>query len=142
FVALAKRHRREWLTSVLGGRFVVGFAIFSPLLNHPAALTAWALYLSPHLSNMLLVAAFLAYLNDSVSPDVARRIYAFVVLGGVLGGVFGSTVVKACISVLPNAGWLWIASGTTLAIMLIAFAVARLRLPTRDRPSAPEVVLM
>lgn len=142
FVALAKRHRREWLTYVLGGLFVLGFAVFSPLLDRPAEVTVWAFYLFGDLYNMLMVAAFFAYLNDSVSPDVARRIYAFVVLGGVLGGVFGSTVVKTCISVLPNSGWLWIASGTTVAIMLIGFTVARLRLPKRDRPSEPEVVVM
>ena len=66
------------------------------------------------------------------SPDVARRIYAFVVLGGVLGGVFGSTVVKACISVLPTSVWLWTAAAATLAIMLIAFTVARLGIPKRE----------
>ena len=131
FVALARRHRREWLTYVLGSLFVVGFGAFSQVVNGPGELTVWAFYLFGDLFNMLMIAAFFAYLNDSVSPDVARRIYAFIVLGGVLGGVFGSTVVKACISVLPTSVWLWTASVATLGIVVIAFTVARLGLPGR-----------
>ncbi|MET0342519.1 MAG: Npt1/Npt2 family nucleotide transporter [Polyangiales bacterium] len=129
FVALAKRHRREWLTYVLGGLFVVGFAGFSQVVDGAGALTVWAFYLFGDLFNMLMIAAFFAYLNDSVSPDVARRIYAFVVLGGVLGGVFGSTVVKACISTLATSTWLWTACAATVAVVFIAFTVARLELP-------------
>ncbi|MDB4987330.1 MAG: transporter [Myxococcaceae bacterium] len=142
FVALARRYRRQWLSYVLGSLFVVGFAAFTRIVDHPSELAVWAFYLFGDLFNMLMVAAFFAYLNDSVSSDVARRIYAFVVLGGVLGGVFGSTVVKACISTLPTSVWLWTASATTLAILVIAFTVARLGLPKRDSEidrAAPEI---
>jgi AAA family ATP:ADP antiporter len=132
FVSLARRYRRQWLSYVIGGLFVVGFAGFSRIVDAPSELSVWAFYLFGDLFNMLMVAAFFAYLNDSVSSDVARRIYAFVVLGGVLGGVFGSTVVKAYISTLPTSTWLWTACAATLAILLIAFVVARLGLPRRD----------
>lgn len=142
FVALARRRRREWLSYVFGGLFVVGFGAFTPFVNEPSELAVWAFYLFGDLFNMLMVAAFFAYLNDSVSPDVARRIYAFVVLGGVLGGVFGSTVVKACISVLPTSVWLWTASASTLAIVFIAFAVARLGLPARTQGADAEVLVV
>ncbi|MDB4973833.1 MAG: transporter [Myxococcaceae bacterium] len=138
FVALAKRYRRQWLSYMLGGIFVVGFAAFSRIVDHPSELSVWAFYLFGDLFNMLMVAAFFAYLNDSVSSDVARRIYAFVVLGGVLGGVFGSTVVKAYISKLPTSVWLWTACGTTVAILVIAFTVARLGLPKRVSEDSAE----
>ena len=142
FVWLARRYRREWLTYVLGSSFVLGFASFSYAVDAPSELAVWAFYLFGDLFNMLMVAAFFAYLNDSVSPSVARRIYAFVVLGGVLGGVFGSTVVKACISTLPTSSWLWIAAGTSAAIMGIAFIVSHLGLPRRETSSNPEVVIV
>jgi ATP:ADP antiporter, AAA family len=133
FVALAQRYRRQWLSYLFGSLFVVGFAGFTRIVDAPSELSVWAFYLFGDLFNMLMVAAFFAYLNDSVSPEIARRIYAFVVLGGVLGGVFGSTVVKACISTLPTSVWLWTACATTLAIVVIAFTVARLGLPKRER---------
>lgn len=129
FVWLARRYRREWLTYVLGALFALGFGLFSAVVNSPSAVTVWAFYLFGDLFNMMMVAAFFAYLNDSVSPEVARRIYAFVVLGGVLGGVFGSTVVKACISTMPTSMWLWTAFAATVAIVVIAFTVSRLGLP-------------
>jgi len=133
FVWLAKRYRRQWLTYVIGGIFVVGFAAFSRIVDAPSEWSVWTFYLFGDLFNMLMVAAFFAYLNDSVSSDVARRIYAFVVLGGVLGGVFGSTVVKAYISKLPTSVWLWTACFSTAVIMVISFVVSRLGLPKRER---------
>ncbi len=143
FVALTRRYRREWLSYVFGGVFVIGFGLFSRLVDTPTELSVWAFYLFGDLFNMLMVAAFFAYLNDSVSPGVARRIYAFVVLGGVLGGVFGSTVVKAYISRFPTSTWLWTACGSTSIVVLIAFVVARLGLPeskSRVRTGAGEPV--
>jgi ATP:ADP antiporter, AAA family len=146
FVALARRYRRQWLSYLFGGVFVLAFAAFTRIVNQPSEYAVWAFYLFGDLFNMLMVAAFFAYLNDSVSPDVARRIYAFVVLGGVLGGVFGSTVVKAYISVFPTSVWLWTASVTTAAIVLIAFLVARLGLPDQrsvlERGAEPPVVVV
>jgi ATP:ADP antiporter, AAA family len=142
FVALTRRYRREWLSYVFGGLFVFGFGLFTQFIDAPAEPMVWAFYMFGDLFNMLMVAAFFAYLNDSVSPDVARRIYAFVVLGGVLGGVFGSTVVKTWISVFSTSTWLFIACGTTATIMAIAFWVARLGLARRRAQGSDEVVVV
>ena len=142
FVALTRRYRREWLSYLFGGLFVVGFGTFSQFVDAPTEVAVWGFYLFGDLFNMLMVAAFFAYLNDSVSPDVARRIYAFVVLGGVLGGVFGSTVVKAWISDFSTSTWLFIACVTTGAIIGIAFAVSRLALPKQRASEGAEVVVV
>jgi AAA family ATP:ADP antiporter len=142
FVALTKRYRREWLTYVFGGLFVVGFGLCTRLVDAPSEPSVWVFYMFGDLFNMLMVAAFFAYLNDSVSPEIARRIYAFIVLGGVAGGVFGSTVVKACIGYLPTSTWLWTACATTSVILIITYTVAHLGLPRRSRPELdPPVVI-
>jgi ATP:ADP antiporter, AAA family len=142
FVALTKRYRREWLTYVFGGLFVVGFGLCTRLVDSPSEPSVWVFYMFGDLFNMLMVAAFFAYLNDSVSPEIARRIYAFVVLGGVAGGVFGSTVVKAYISSLPTSTWLWTACASTFVILLITYTVAHLGLPRRSHPDQePQVVI-
>jgi AAA family ATP:ADP antiporter len=134
FVVLARRFRRQALSYVVCVFFCLGFLLLNRFIDAPSALSVWAFYLFGDLFNMLMVAAFFAYLNDSVSPEVARRIYAFVVLGGVAGGVFGSTVVKARISVFPSSTWLLLCAALTLVIMVIALCVARLRLPRAEHP--------
>jgi AAA family ATP:ADP antiporter len=142
FMGIARYCRRERLTYVFGGGSLLAFAGLIELVARPSALSVWSFYLFGDLFNMLMVAAFFAYLNDIVSPGVARRIYAFVVLGGVIGGVFGSTVVKARISVFSTSAWLWICIVATLLIMLIAFAVSRLKLPAvQHAPEEAEVVV-
>jgi AAA family ATP:ADP antiporter len=129
FVALAKRFRREGLAYIFGVLCCLAFLALGHFIDQPSAPTVWVFYLFGDLFNMLMVAAFFAYLNDIVSPEVARRIYAFVVLGGVAGGVFGSTVVKARISEFSGSTWLVLCTGLTLIIMGLAFAVAQLKLP-------------
>jgi AAA family ATP:ADP antiporter len=118
---------------VFCGLTMLAFVAFTWVIDAPSAGAVWSFYLFGDLFNMLMVAAFFAYLNDIVSPAVARRIYAFVVLGGVVGGVIGSTVVKARISVFSTSSWLWLCCAGTLVIGGLAFAVSRLKLPANVR---------
>ncbi len=62
------------------------------------------------LFSTLMVATFFAFLNDSVRSDYAKRVYGLVGLGGVTGGVFGSTSVR------------WLAAFTIPVIALWIFA--------------------
>ena len=129
FVFLTRRYRRQGLTYAFGAAFCLAFFGLYGVIDHPSEGVVWAFYLFGDLFNMVMVAAFFAYLNDLVSPRLAQRIYAFVVLGGVVGGVFGSTVVKAYISEVAVSQWLGVCSALTLGIMALAFAVSRLKLP-------------
>jgi AAA family ATP:ADP antiporter len=142
FVGLARTFRRERLTYVFGACSLCAFSLFTGVIDEPSEVSVWSFYLFGDLFNMLMVAAFFAYLNDIVSPSVARRIYAFVVLGGVVGGVFGSTVVKTCISVFSTSTWLWLCIAATVLIVGLAFVVSRLKLPlTHHKPEDAEVVV-
>ncbi|MFT3921604.1 MAG: Npt1/Npt2 family nucleotide transporter [Myxococcales bacterium] len=142
FVGIARRCRREQLTYVFGASSLGAFFLFTRFIDAPSAASVWSFYLFGDLFNMLMVASFFAYLNDIVSSSVARRIYAFVVLGGVIGGVFGSTVVKARISVFSTSMWLWICCAATFCIMGFALWVSRLKLPvTQHKPEEAEVVV-
>ena len=73
-----------------------------------------------------MVATFFAFLNDSVNAPAARRLYGLVGLGGVSGGVFGSSVVSANVTLLSFSTWLWLCSGLTVLIILLAWAAGRL----------------
>lgn len=120
FSWLSRRMRRQELTVALLMLLQAGYVAFSFGLFHPGEVTIWAFYVFGDLFNMLMVGAFFAFLNDSVNRDQARRIYGPVVLGGVLGGAFGSIFVRAAVGSLPPWIWMWIGFGVGLAIGALA----------------------
>ncbi len=87
-----------------------------------------------------MVATFFAFLNDSVTPDAAKRLYGPVGLGGVVGGVFGTTFVSGLIDTVSLSGWLWICFVLGLLILAVAYAAGRLvdRNPALTPPAAPQ----
>jgi ATP:ADP antiporter, AAA family len=138
FTWLARRLRRERLTTALMAFFVVADLAFAPLLSSPRPATVWAFYVYGDLFSTLMVAAFFAFLNDSVSVDGAKRLYGFVGLGAVLGGVVGSSVLGALVKTFGASTWMLVCAGTGVVVVLIANAAGR-RLPARpsDAPPAP-----
>jgi AAA family ATP:ADP antiporter len=125
FTWLARRYRRQGLVHVFGTFFIACFAGYSVLLGQPSATTVWTFYLFGDLFSTLMVATFFAFLNDSVSTDEAKRLYGIVGLGGVVGGVVGSTFVGVWVDVVSPAAWLWACVVTTLGIMFAADVAGR-----------------
>jgi len=126
FSWLSRRLRRQDLTLALLVIVEAGFVAFAFWLRAPSGAAAWSFYAFGDLFNMLLVGAFFAFLNDSVSRDQARRTYGLVVLGGVLGGAFGSLFVRAAIDALPPHVWMWVGFGSGLLIGAAAIAAGRM----------------
>ena len=132
FSALSERLRRQRLTLVFSGFFLLSYAGYALLLDSPGHLTVWSFYLFGDLFSTLMVATFFAFLNDSVKPDESKRSYGLVGLGGVSGGVFGTTVVHELIGTLPSAQWMLVCAG--LLVMIGALAVAAGRIVDRNPP--------
>jgi AAA family ATP:ADP antiporter len=126
FSLLARRLRREKLALTFTAVFVVGEIAFSIALARPGALSVWSFYFFGDLFSTLMVATFFAFLNDSVSPDAAKRLYGPIGLGGVLGGVVGTSVLSVWIRALGVSRWLWICAGLGAAIGAAAVAAARM----------------
>jgi AAA family ATP:ADP antiporter len=59
----------------------------------------WSFYLYGDLFSTLMVATFFVFLNDSVTPAAAKRLYGLIGLGGVAGGVFGASVLRVWMTV-------------------------------------------
>ena len=93
FTLLARSFRREQLTFILSGFFILCYLVYSFLLDNAGGGTVWTFYLFGDLFSTLMVATFFAFLNDSVDPASAKRLYGLIGLGGVSGGFFGSAVV-------------------------------------------------
>jgi AAA family ATP:ADP antiporter len=145
FSLLARRLRRDRLTSVFTLFFIVAYGLFALVLERPSALAVWSFYLFGDLFSTLMVAAFFSFLNDSVSSDGAKRLYGLVGFGGVAGGVFGSTAVSAWIDWLSLGEWLGVTAGLGLLILAVARGAAQelarspeAREPTATRPAPPD----
>ena len=116
FSWLSRRLRRQELTIALLGAVQLGLVGFALTLDQPGTATVWCFYLFGDLYNMLMLAAFFAFLNDSVSPDQAKRLYGLVVLGGVLGGVTGSTILRTLVDRLSPQTWMWAVFGAGILV--------------------------
>jgi AAA family ATP:ADP antiporter len=142
FTWLARRYRRQQLSYVFGAFFLASCLGYSAIVDQPSGTTVWSFYLFGDLFSTLMVATFFAFLNDSVTPDAARRLYGLIVFGGVAGGVFGSTTVRAFIKSLGTAEWLWVCIGLIALMIGVAWGAARfVTLPAadrRDEPAAPK----
>jgi len=120
FTWLARRFRRQQLTYLFSGFFMVSYILYSFRITNPGDLTVWSFYLFGDLFSTLMVATFFAFLNDSVTPDKAKRLYGLVGLGGVMGGAFGSLIVKIWIKQISMGTWLWITFAVGAVIILLA----------------------
>ncbi|TXS92148.1 hypothetical protein FV139_15645 [Parahaliea maris] len=137
FTWLSRFLRRQQLSFVFAGFFIVCYLLFTRWLDQPGGGAVWSFYLFGDLFSTLMVATFFAFLNDAVYQETARRLYGLVGLGGVLGGVFGSTVVRVNIDNLTYPDWLWICSGLALLIVFAAWLAGRhVQVPLAEEPEA------
>ena len=134
FSLLARRLRRQQLTLVFAGFSVLSILGFLAVLGGAGEGGAWAFYLFGDLFNTLMVPTFFAFLNDSVAPADTKRLYGPIVLGGVVGGAFGSLVVAANYKAVSVETWLGICAGLVVLIGVVAAAAGRLV----DRNPPPE----
>lgn len=127
FAVLSRRLRRERLTFVFTLFFIAAYGLFAAALSapKPPALAVWSFYLFGDLFSTAMVAVFFSFLNDSVTSDGAKRLYGVVGFGGVAGGVFGSTAVRALIGSLSLAGWLGVTAFLGLLILAVAYGAAQ-----------------
>jgi AAA family ATP:ADP antiporter len=136
FSWLARRLRRQQLSYVFCCFFLLSFLFYRYFVDAPGDVTVWSFYLLGDLWTTLMVVTFFAFLNDSVTPDRAKRLYGLIVMGGVLGGAFGSTFVRVWVMELQRSSWLWICIVLTLIIAVLAMSAGSL--VRRDPP--PELV--
>lgn len=126
FTWLARRIRRHQLTFVFSIFIMLMYVVYSMLLSQPSDWTVWTFYLFGDLYSTLMVATFFAFLNDSVTPFAAKRLYGLIVLGGVGGGAFGSLVLNTWIEKVPPSNWMWICLAVALVILLLAVRAGKI----------------
>lgn len=126
FTILSRKYHRHQLTAIFSVFTIVVLGVFSFTIDSGGDLIVWSFYLFGDLFNTLMVATFFVFLNDSVKPDDAKRLYGPIVLGGVAGGAAGSTFLRALIKDLSNPEWMWVCAGLTLLIAVIAITAGKI----------------
>src|SRR5262245_41835399 len=135
FAYFSQWFRRQQLTYVFSGIILAGYLYFIWTIHEPRGHTVWSFYFFGDLYSTLMVATFFAFLNDSVDPEKAKRVYGLIGLGGVAGGELGSTTVAAKISDLSMQEWLWICS--VVSVIIVGIAAVAGRLFAREFPAPP-----
>lgn len=126
FTWLSRRYHRQQLTVIFGLFCIIAYAIYSQVINEPSPFVVWTFYLYGDLFNTLMVATFFAFLNDSVTPEAAKRLYGLIVLGGVIGGAFGTLVLRTLIDSISFSVWIYICLVVSVVIILVAVAAGSL----------------
>jgi len=74
--------------------FLIAFLIFSMVITDvPRALANYAFYIFGDLWSTVWIATFWAFLNEISTAEQSQRLYGFIGLGGLLGGMAGSALV-------------------------------------------------
>jgi len=135
FTALSRTLRRQALTYVFAAFCAFALVAFW-FTGIDGSVSVWLFYLFGDLFNTLMLATFFAFLNDSVSPSAAKRVYGPIVLGGVIGGAVGSTFVRTQIDALGYDDWLVICLGAVALIAGVALLAGRQ--VAKNPPPEPE----
>lgn len=136
FTILAGQFRRQQLTLIFTALFMAMFVLYGRLISSPQDGTVWTFYLFGDLFSTLMVATFFAFLNDSVTPSAAKRLYGLVGLGGVVGGFFGSTFVRVWVERISASQWMWICFGIVLVIAVVSVIAGKI--VSRGSTSVPD----
>ena len=122
---LSQRVRREKIAYINSMFFLSLFFVFSILLVKPIEITTWLFYIFGDLFSTVMVATFFVFLNDSVSAQTAKRLYGPIGLGGLLGGVFGASIVNLKLQSISLSNWMWICFVIGIIIMINAYFAAK-----------------
>lgn len=99
-IFLVKRFARQYVVIIFSSLIGLSFILFSVLISNLSGGVVWSFYVFGDMFNTAMVPLFWAFMNDIVVSDEAKRIYGIVGLGGVIGGLVGSTFVAEYVEVV------------------------------------------
>lgn len=125
YTSLTRRLRslpRAALVCACAGAFALGLALFASFGRAtPAA--AFAYYFFVDLFITVMMALFWSLAHESTPPAQARRIYALVGAGGILGGIAGSAFTGWLASTVRPEVMLWTAAALLAPLPFLAWAL-------------------
>ena len=124
--ACLTRRLRAWsraaLVGVCAGVFALGMAAFA-VIGRGTTAAAFAYFLFVDLFVTVMVALFWSLAHEATPPAQARRIYALVGVGGILGGIAGSAFTGALARTTPPETLLYTAALLLAPLPVLAWAL-------------------
>ena len=102
------RHRVIW---VLNLTVAATFVLLAPALGSGGRVLSVILYAWSGISGLAVISEFWLLANELVTPSQAKRVFAVVASGGLLGGIFGGLVARILAKHLPISALLLVAAG-------------------------------
>jgi AAA family ATP:ADP antiporter len=125
FTLLSRKLKRQHLNLTLNLFFAGLFILFASLMSNPGPATSWSFYVLGDMFNSAMVTFFWAYSNDIFTSDQAKRTYGIVGLGGIIGGIVGSTVVAGYVNELGRPTLLYLCLIPLAVMIVIGYTVNR-----------------
>jgi len=125
FTLLSRKLKRQHLNLTLNLFFAGLFILFASLMSNPGPATSWSFYVLGDMFNSAMVTFFWAYSNDIFSSEQAKRTYGIVGLGGIIGGIVGSTVVAGYVNDLGRPALLYMCLIPLAVMIAIGYIVNR-----------------
>jgi len=137
FTYLSRKLKRQHLNLFLNIFFGGLFILFAILLRSPDPATSWSFYVLGDMFNSAIVTFFWAYSNDIFNPDQAKRTYGIVGLGGIIGGIVGSTLVVGYVGEVGRSTLLYICLIPLAVMVTIGYIVNQRAKPTSGKKQKP-----
>jgi ATP/ADP translocase/HEAT repeat protein len=96
---------------------------------YDAAWLLYAYYMWSAIAGLILVAQFWMLANGMFNPRDSKRLFGMITAGGTLGAMAGGLAANMAVTFLGTRQLLWL----IVALLVAAFAIARLALRERDR---------
>jgi len=137
FTLLSRKLKRQQLNLFLNLFFGGLFILFAGFMNNPGATTSWSFYVLGDMFNSAMVTFFWAYSNDIFSSEQAKRTYGIVGLGGIIGGIVGSSVVAGYVSNLGRPTLLYLCLIPLVIMVGIGYVVNNRTDNKEPKPQTP-----
>jgi ATP:ADP antiporter, AAA family len=132
---LVARIRRAVLLPSIYGALAVAFALAAPAFTTDPSDTMLSrvFYVGISVINLLLVSVFWSFIVEVLTSDQAKRLVAFIAVGGTAGAAIGPTVTGRIVLHVGNSGVLYLGAAMfALAVVLQWFLIAQWR---REAPA-------
>ncbi|MDT8392913.1 MAG: Npt1/Npt2 family nucleotide transporter [Bacteroidales bacterium] len=118
FVWLYRKLTRQWLITTIASFFALMFVVFAFVVetSPEAPFAIWTFYIFGDMYNTMLVTLFWAFTNDVFTAKRAKSAYGIIGLGGILGGIFGATIVT---TLVQNVGRSTLLISSVIPMLLI-----------------------
>lgn len=133
FTYLSRKLKRQHLNLFLNLFFGGLFILFAILLKSPDPATSWSFYVLGDMFNSAMVTFFWAYSNDIFNSDQAKRTYGIVGLGGIIGGIVGSTFVVGYVGEVGRSTLLYFCLIPLAVMVTIGYIVNRRAKPAPEK---------